>query len=143
MPREIQDILKYVRTALPAQNTTAQSASIDLEQTPADSVNEVIDVIIRLPATPNLANGQTITFSIQDSADNSSFATVAGTGSFVVTGAGGNGGPAFPVAAIPNSPGMPHFKLPPQTRRYIRAQVVTSATAGDNTAVFYTFQLGF
>ena len=133
MDRNIQDALIKVTTALPAQNTNNNTASIDLGQTTAGSVNERIDLLLTVPATPALANGQTQTFQFQDSADNVTFAAIPQLASAVITGAGGVGGPALSW----------RLKLPGSARRYIRANQAASATAADNTAISSILQLTF
>lgn len=131
MNRSIQDKLLTVTTALPAQNTTGNGSSIDLEVVTGASLPEGLQVEVAIPATPNLADGQTITVTLQDSADNSSFAAITGLSTLVVTGAGGAGA----AAASRKVP------LPNNTRRYIRASYAASATAGNNTAVSATLKL--
>lgn len=118
-------------TALPAQTATANGASIDLGVTTAAALSEAVQLEISIPATPSLANSQTITATFQDSADNSSFAAITGLSTLVATGAGGVGSAAV-SRKVP---------LPNATRRYVRASYAASATAGDNTAVSGTFKV--
>ena len=129
--RNLRDAAKEVTTALPAQNTANQTAAIDLEQTYGGHIEEIA-FELEVPATPSLANGQTLTFTVQDSADGTSFATIDPAISTVVTG-GGGGGPAKTV----------RFRLPPLARRYVRLNQAASATAGNNTAVSTTFRALF
>lgn len=132
--RQIQDALLLVTQALPAQNTTAASTgSIDTGQTTQFMANEKYDVQLAVPATPSLANAQTITFTLQDSADNVTFAPIAGLATLVLTGAGGVGAAAAALVV----------RFAGTVRRFINVTVTTSATAGNNTAVSYTFQLLF
>lgn len=133
--RTIEDAALKVTTALPAQNTNNNTASIDLGPgNGADNyANENVVLNIALPATPSLADGQTITLTLQDSADDSSFATVAAVATIVATGAGGAG-----AAAITRE-----IRLPVGTRRYIRFNQAASVTAADNTAVSTTWKLLF
>lgn len=131
MSRNIQDYLLTKTKALPAQNTNNSSDSIDLEQVTLDSVNEVLDALLTVPATPSLANSQTITYTFQDSADNSSFAAIPELATAVSTGGGGVG-----AAAVSR-----RVKLPPTTRRYLRVNAAVSATGGDNTAISYTLKV--
>lgn len=130
---KIPDAQFLIFTNHPAQNTTLGSASFDLVL--AGNVSrESLEALISADAAPSLANGQTISVEIQDSADNSSFTKIPTLDTAVIqTGAGG-------VGAAANSL---RYALPSTVRRYIRAFVTMSATTGDNTAVGSTFQLVF
>ena len=129
MNRVLIDNDKLVTTALPAQNTNLNSASIDLGTPPAP---EMMELRVSVPATPRLASGQTLTAIFQDSADNSSFAAIPELASLVITGTGG-GGPAT----------IRDVNLPANTRRYVRVNYAASATAGNNTAVSGSLTLLF
>lgn len=120
-----------VVTALPAQNTNNNTASIDLGDAAPGASTEAFDVRISVPALPALADGQTVTLALQDSADNASFAAIGEFASFVRTGAGGAG-----AAAADRQ-----LKLPATVRRYIRLNQAASATAGNNTGVSTTLSL--
>jgi hypothetical protein len=133
MSRNIKDASKRVTTAFPAQDTTAASAAIDLEQAEAFPVNESLALVVAVPALPDLANDQTATITLQDSANGTDFATLAGLSTVVLTGAGGTGAAAAKRVV----------RLPDNTRRYVRANVAMSATAGDNTGVSYVLELAF
>jgi hypothetical protein len=131
--RKIPDAQVRVFTNHPAQNTALASASIDLVLA-GNVARESFEVLLSYAAAPSLANGQTITVELQDSADDVTFAKISTLDSLVVqTGAGGTGAAASNV----------RFALPSTTRRYLRALDTMSATTGDNTAVGYTFQLVF
>ena len=130
--RTITDGLLTKTQALPAANANNSTAAIDLEQKTLFPVNEEVDLQISVPATPDLANTTTITFTIQDSADGSSFAAVAGLGTLVVTGATANPGGLATSRAV---------KLPGYTRRYVRVNAAVANGGGDNTAVSYTMRL--
>lgn len=127
--RVIRDELNLVRTTLPAQNANVNGTSIDLGPVP---ITDDVHFVLKLPATPSLANGQTITGKIQDSADNANFADIA-VPTLVSTGAGGAG----------SAGGQTVARIPLNCRRYVRANWACSATAGDNTAVKGEFALGF
>jgi hypothetical protein len=131
MNRQIQDAALTKTTALPAQNTNVNGASIDLEVLNGSQLPEGLQMEVSIPATPSLADGQTITATFQDSADNSSFAAIVGLSTLVKTGAGGAGA----AAASRKVP------IPNATRRYVRVNYACSATAGDNTAVSGTFKI--
>ena len=133
MSRKIIDVQKRVVQAFPAQDTTTASAAIDLEEVAPFPSTERYALEIIVPAMPDLANSQTATFTVQDSADGTTFATLAGLTTLVLTGGGGTGAAAAKRAV----------RLPDNTRRYVRVNVAMSATAGDNTGVSYTLQLAF
>ncbi len=128
--RGIRDAFWQVTQALPNQNTNNSSGSMDLK---TDAFKpEDFEVEIDIPATPSLANGQTLTFLVQDSADNSSFASISGATQFVLTG-GASGAAAQKF----------HFRVPSNARQYIRVNTAASATAGDSTAVSLSLRLVF
>ncbi len=118
-------------TALPAANANNNTASIDLGDASPGAATENFDVRISVPALPSLADGQTITLALQDSADNATFAAIGEFASFVRTGAGGTG-----AAAAERQ-----LKLPATVRRYIRLNQAASATAGNNTGVSTTLSI--
>lgn len=127
MARTLDENMQRV-TALPAQNASNESASVDLGADRVGPVGDALEAHLELPATPDLADGETITLSIEDSADDASFAALETLGTLVVTGAGGAGAAAKKL----------RFYLPPDCRRYVRAAAAASTTAGDNTGVDYT-----
>lgn len=120
-----------ITRALPAQSTNADSGSIDLEDASPQLVGEVAELLLELPAT-TCATGQTITFTIQDSADNSSFAAVTGLSTIVLTGV------SNATAALSRP-----IRLPRSVRRYVNINVAMSATTGNLTALSATFKLRF
>jgi hypothetical protein len=121
MNRVLIDNDKRVTRALPAQNTNVSSTAIDFGTPPAP---EAMELRVSVPATPSLANGQTITVTFQDSADNATFAAIPELAALVITGTGG-GGPAT----------SRDVNLPASARRYVRVNIAASATAGDSTAI--------
>jgi hypothetical protein len=131
MPKTLKDAALKVTDPYPAQNTTKNFTAIDLEQVLPDVGAEHFEVLISTAAT-TCATGQTITFTIQDSADNSSFAAVAQCATLVLTGS------SNATAATTR-----RWRLPSNVRRYVRMSVVTSATTGDITAVSPVFELVF
>lgn len=130
MPRRSQDALLTISRALPAQNTNANTSVIDLGVAVPDTALESAELVISVPAT-TCATGQTITFTVQDSADNSSFAAVARLGTLVLTGA------SNATAAT----GELRWRLPSNTRRYLRVNIAMSATTGDLTAITAAIRL--
>lgn len=128
--RTITDALLAKSQALPAANANNSTASIDLEQVNAFPVNEKVDLEISVPATAALVETKDITFTVEDSADNSSFAAVPALATFVVTG-GASGGAASARVV----------KLPGSTRRYVRVNAAVETGGGNNTAVSYKMAL--
>lgn len=131
MSRDIRDALLEVTQAMPAAGATANSSSIDLTSTTLGSANEATEFVIDVPATPSLANTETLTFTVQDSANNSSFAAISDVDALVLTGDGGDGADAYVFRT----------RLPEATRRYVRVSIVASASAGDNTGITATIGL--
>lgn len=117
--------------ALPAANANASTDALDLGQAKVQSLEEV-EFEISVPATASLVNTKVITFVVQDSADNSSFAAVDPAISTTVTG-GASGGAAKAV----------RFRLPSQTRRYVRVNAAIPSDGGANTAVSFTLSALF
>lgn len=131
MPKSLRDLLLDVSRALPAQNTTASSSTIDLEQVLGESLPEHFELQIAMPAT-TCATGQTITLTIRHSDDNSSYAAINTLAPFTLTGA------SNATAAETR-----HFRLPPNTKRYLQVQIAMSATTGDLTAITAGIRLVF
>lgn len=131
MSKSLRDILLDVSRALPAQNTNANSSAFDLEQAVPDSLPEHFELLLDIPATTT-ATGQTITFTVQDSADNSSFAAVPALATLVLTGA------SNATAATQR-----FIRLPSTVRRYVRVNIAMSATTGDQTAITAGIRLVF
>lgn len=121
MNRIIRDKELTVTRALPAQNTNVNSDAIEV----GAGVPEGIQVELAVPATPSLADSNTLTFTFQDSADNSSFAAIPELATLVRTGASGAGAAAATRVVY----------LPPSVRKYVRVNIAASASAGNNTAV--------
>ena len=118
-----KDVNFIVSRALPAQNTAANSSSIDLEIASPQFAGEYSEVEVVVPATTT-ATGQTITITLQDSADNSSFAQIPECETLVLTGVSN-------ATALANR----KWRLPRGTRRYINMRIAMSATTGDQTAI--------
>lgn len=131
--RKTTDKNKLVTKALPAANAANASDSIDLGTTTPGRIPDV-ELRVELPATPNLADTKSITLTVKDSADNSTFAAIADLPAITVgPGSGGTGGTAVDR----------RFKLPIGTRRYIRLDAAVEASGGDNTAKSTTLSLVF
>jgi hypothetical protein len=103
----------------------ANTASFDLEQAVGGDVERVVFELAG-PAltTAQLTDAKVVTYALQDSADNSSWAAVDPAISTTQTGAGGAGAAAKTV----------RFRLPANTRRYVRIAQTATATPGTLTA---------
>lgn len=131
MNRSIQDALLTSVKALPAAAASASQTGIDLGQVLAESINEVIDMLLEVPATPSLVDAKTIIYTFEDSADNVTFVAIPSLATKVSLGAGGVG-----AAAVSH-----RVKLPPSTRRYVRVSAAVLAAGGDNTAISFTSKI--
>ena len=124
--RGTRDINLEIYVALPADGASATSPSLDLGTTAAGAAPRV-SLQFYTPAMPTLASGKNITFVVQDSADNATFANVTGIASYAVTGPASGGAPVTTQS--------PNAKLPSTLRRYIRFVATADAGAGGVTAV--------
>eukprot|EP00112_Aurelia_sp_Birch-Aquarium-sp1_P002666 Seg12982.2 transcript_id=Seg12982.2/GoldUCD/mRNA.D3Y31 product="hypothetical protein" protein_id=Seg12982.2/GoldUCD/D3Y31 len=118
-------------TGLPGTGATVTSTALDLEGEALGATAECVEAVIEIPATPNLADNKSITISLEDSADNSTFSAIAEAGSAIITGSGGSGADKKEV----------HLKLPTTTRRYLRASATAETSAGDSTGVDFEFSI--
>lgn len=131
MSRLIRDALLVVTRTLPAANANNDSTSIDLGDVTPVLHGQNHELSLEMPALPNLANTISATVTVEDSADNSSFAAVPAVATLVRTGAGGTGSAALtrPV------------RLPSTVRRYVRVNIAVANTGGDNTASSFVFRI--
>jgi len=127
-PRAFKDASVIVTKALPAADAANATDSIDLQVNTGGSNLDKVDFQITIPATPALVNAKTITFTLKDSADDTTFNAITGFSTIVLTGAGGVGAAA--VSRI--------IKLPPSVRRYLRLDAAVEDGGGNNTGVSYT-----
>lgn len=129
----MKDKLLLTTKALPAAaaNNSHDGIDIGARTTPGGSFPGEVEVEISWPALPSLADAKTVTFTVQDSANNSSFASLGLT--HVITGAGGAG-----VAA-----GTKRFRLPRSVRQYVNVNQAVLTAGGDNTALSTTVSLVF
>ena len=131
--RNQRDADFIVVKALPAANANHNTDTIDLEQLTGGDL-ENIQFEISVPATPALADTKKITITVQDSADDITFAAIDPLISTTVTGvATGQGGPAKTV----------RFRLPPNARRYIQLNLAVENSGGNNTGVDVTWSVLF
>ncbi|NDD52889.1 hypothetical protein EBZ39_03245 [bacterium] len=131
MPRSVKDAELIKVKALPAAAASNNTDSIDLGQLTQEET--YFEVELSVPATPALVDTKTITFTFQDSADNSSFAAITGLSTLVLTGAGGAGAAAA----------TRRVRLPAAARRYLRVSAAVETGGGSNVAVSYTLALVF
>lgn len=128
--RSLGDTDLSVTANVGAANVSSNSAVIDLKQAYAASENYAVE--ISSPALPNLASAQTLTYTLQESAEESAnFAAVAGLGTYTVTGVNSDGAAASTF----------QWKLPPATKRYLRAS--SNGNAATSTAAQWTLSLKF
>lgn len=114
------------KVALAAAGSSSNTASIDLGAGERAAALESVEIEVAVDDLPAaFASGGTITFTLQDSADNSSFAACAGLGTRVFTGTG--------AAQTGLSA---RVKLQPDVRRYVRANVAVSSGAGALTSYY-------
>jgi len=129
--RRLGDQNLIVITALPAAAATANGASLDLGDIFIGTLADRVEVVVSVPATPSLADTKNATLTLQDSADNATFAAIASLAPLIVTGAGGAGAAAA----------SRRYKLPPGTRRYLRLSSAVDSAGGSNIAVSATLQV--
>jgi len=127
--RNIRDAAKEVAAVL--AQAGVNSDAIDLEQTRGGDVEGIVGQI-EIPAVAGISDTKVLTFTLQDSADGSSWAAVDPSIVTTVTGASSAGTPAKDC----------RFRFPPNTRRYVRIAQTATATAGTFTGSF-TFRLLF
>lgn len=117
----ISDAALSASIAMPNENATTYSAFIDLGAVTPFPTTDKISLAAVAPAVANLANTKTITISVED-ADanaNANAAALSLVGSKVITG-GASGSAAVTT----------YFKLPSNTRRYVRLKAVGGSAAG-------------
>jgi len=129
--RRLADANLTKTKALPAAAAANASNSIDLGQTTLGPNADYMEVLIEIEATPALVDDKTITLTVKDSADDSTFTAIPSLATLVQTGAASAGA----VAA------SRRIKLPPSTRRYIRLDATVLTAGGDNTAKSYTLKV--
>tara|TARA_R110002126_G_scaffold198538_2_gene346143 strand:- start:3366 stop:3773 length:408 start_codon:yes stop_codon:yes gene_type:complete len=103
----------------------ANTATFDLEQVTGGDIEKIVFELAG-PAllTAQLTDAKVVTYTLQDSADDSSFAAVDPLITTTQTGAGGAGAAAKTI----------RFRLPANTRRYVRIAQTATATPGTLTA---------
>jgi len=133
--RAIRDATLVETKALPAADGSVYTTAFDLGAAPADRDFEAEhELLITAPAlgTTPLPDADTMTYAVQDSADNSTFTTLYDA-VLVQTGAGGAGAAAATARA----------KLPSDVKRYVRAAATGAGTIGDCSGSSMTAELLF
>ena len=118
--RNIQD-KNYTSTVAIAQ-AGANTASFDLEQAVGGDIEKVV-FSLAAPAAAGITDAKVVTYALQDSADGVSFAAVDPAISTTQTAAGGAGITAKEI----------RFRLPANTRRYVRIAQTMTSSAGTVT----------
>lgn len=120
MSRKIEDANVAAELELPAAAATANTAAVKITKSA-----ENFQVVFGHEAVPSLADGKTLTLTLQDSADGSSnWAAVSSVATVVSTGAAGAGAEAK----------ASKISLPPTVKAFIRVNAAVEAAGGDNTA---------
>ncbi|MBV9463856.1 MAG: hypothetical protein JO317_06470 [Verrucomicrobiae bacterium] len=125
--RNIPDAQLLLSKALPAAGASNSSASLDLGPGYAE---EEMEFLLTVPATPSLVDTKTVTVTLEDSADNVTFAAIPAFATAVQTGSGGAGGTAI----------SRRLRVASDVRRYVRFSSAVQASGGDNTAIAVTLQ---
>ena len=118
--RRVQDARLYANVALPNAANTVNTSGIDLGSSQPYPVTGDFEVVINLNGGAG-ANSKNINAVLQDSADNVTFANIAGLAMLTTTD---NNGAGYNVAT------RVHV-LPPATRQYIRASATGEANGGN------------
>lgn len=130
--RGLKDATLSATTALPNAGNTVNTGGIDLGSATPYPVTESFTAKISTGAATG-ANNKNITVVLQDSADNTTFANVAGLGTLTVTDDNGGG----------YSAGSLEVSLPPGVRRYLRASATGEANGGNAADANVTLDLLF
>jgi hypothetical protein len=118
--RNLQD-KNYTSTVAIAQ-AGANTAAFDLEQVVGGDIEKVV-FSLSAPTAAGISDTKVVTYALQDSADGSSWAAVDPAISTTQTGASSAGIVAKEV----------RFRVPANTRRYVRIAQTMTATAGTVT----------
>ena len=129
-PRKQDAALNPAAKTLPsAHSTTVYTASIDLGAvTPFIPGKVEFQLVTPALNTSQLPDTRTVTYTLQDSADDSSFAAVQVLSEATQTGASSAGAAA----------GTVRFMVPSDVRQYIRVAITTGASTGDCSAASAT-----
>lgn len=116
-----QQDLNYTSTVAIAQ-AGANTATFDLEQAVGGDIERVV-FELAAPTAAGISDTKDVTYALQDSADGSSWAAVDPAISTTQTGASSAGIVAKTV----------RFRVPANTRRYVRIAQTMTASAGTVT----------
>lgn len=116
-----QQDLNYTSTVAIAQ-AGANTATFDLEQAVGGDIERVV-FELAAPTAAGISDTKVVTYALQDSADGSSWAAVDPAISTTQTGASSAGIVAKTV----------RFRVPANTRRYVRIAQTMTASAGTVT----------
>jgi hypothetical protein len=131
--RQIVDSNFTNTTAFGTAASTTQSAAFDTGSDQDGIKPEELVLAINVPATPNLANGATLTLAVLADTASTPTNAMAGAPTFTITGTAG-GGPASSFLQ----------KIPSNCPEFIAVKAVAGTTgAGNNSAVSFTTQLQF
>ena len=131
-PNKTDAALNPAAKSLPAVTGTENSASIDLNAVdPFIPGKTEFQLVTPALTVVELPNGETVTYGLEDSEDDSSFADVYTLSEALQTGAGGAGA----------ATGTVRFCPPSDVRRYIRVTATTSGGAGDCSGSNMTFTI--
>lgn len=126
--RSLADALSTVTKALPAAAAANTTDGIYIGgQGPH---RERLKLRVTIPANAVLVATKSLTLALHDSADNSSFAAVAGPGqSYAIVGDTG-----FAADTI-------YFDIPAHARDYVAVNQAVEAAGGDNTGTTITYEI--
>ena len=134
--RFVQDAALTVSAPFPAAGAAAvYTPFLDLGAPEPGSIVDDFDVLIQVPATPNLVTGKNLYVQIEDSAlgNSSDAAPIVPIGPVTITGPANGGGAATSV----------QFKLPATVREFIALKLSEDAGGGDATELSATLALVF
>jgi hypothetical protein len=118
--RNLQDA-NYVSTVAIAQ-AGANTAAFDLEQAIGGDIEKVV-FELSAPAAAGITDAKVVTYALQDSANGTDWAAVDPSITTTQTAAGGAGITAKSI----------RFRLPANTRRYVRIAQTMTSSAGTVT----------
>lgn len=126
--RSLEDADLTVSRALPAANASASTTAFNVGD---GRKPDTVDLVVEVPALPALVEAKKVTITVEDSADNVSFAAIESLAARTITGAVGNGAAASAF----------RWKLPPRCRKFVRVTAAVETGGGNNTAVSFTAKI--
>lgn len=128
---KLSDELMKRIIALPAAAASALTALVDLGADRVGPVAHPLEVHLSLPALPSLVADKKVTVDLCDcDTSGGTYTPIPTTGNMIVTGGVGNGAAAKSW----------RLYLPPDTRRYVKAQVAVETGGGSNIAQSLTLE---